>query len=272
MKILRISFSGGRTSAFMTQFIMEYPKYKDVKKVVLYANTGKELPETLDFIDKCDKYFGWNVVWIEPVIHPDKQKGTTHKVVDYETACRDGRLFQQMIDKYTMPNKSFPHCTRELKIRPLHSYMRQNYGVDYHTAIGIRADELNRVNRSKKGYIYPLVDDIRVDNAFIRRYWDRQPFDLGIKDYEGNCDFCWKKSRRKRMTLLTEGMDVLDWVKWEGQSEYHFDRDDISIEELIEKAKQPFNKYQDKYLISKEQGSLFDNDMDKEYDCFCKST
>ena len=53
-KLLVCTFSGGRTSAFMGLMLKENPKYKEFDKVFIFANTGKERPETLDFINKCD--------------------------------------------------------------------------------------------------------------------------------------------------------------------------------------------------------------------------
>ena len=63
---LRISFSGGRTSAYMTKWMIENLKDK-YEMIVCFANTGKEREETLEFVDKCDKKFGFNVVWIESI-------------------------------------------------------------------------------------------------------------------------------------------------------------------------------------------------------------
>ena len=61
---LAISFSGGRTSAVMTKLCVE--KFKDTHDIaIIFANTGCEHENTLDFVNKCDKHFGWGVVWIE---------------------------------------------------------------------------------------------------------------------------------------------------------------------------------------------------------------
>ena len=60
-KLLVCTFSGGRTSAFMCQFLNMYKKYKKYDKVFLFANTGKEREETLQFINKCDKEWGLGV-------------------------------------------------------------------------------------------------------------------------------------------------------------------------------------------------------------------
>lgn len=83
-------------------------KYDDV--VVTFANTGCEDERTLDFVEKCDKEFGFNVVWLEAVVNPERQKGTSFKVVDYETAARNGEPFESFISKYGIPNRSSPAC------------------------------------------------------------------------------------------------------------------------------------------------------------------
>jgi len=69
-KNLLITFSGGRTSAFMARFIQVNPAYEDYNKLYTYANTGKEHENTLKFIDQCDKEWGLGIVWLEAdVVH-----------------------------------------------------------------------------------------------------------------------------------------------------------------------------------------------------------
>jgi 3'-phosphoadenosine 5'-phosphosulfate sulfotransferase (PAPS reductase)/FAD synthetase len=65
-KNLLVSFSGGETSAFMSQWIknnLEYKIYDTVKYV--FANTGLENEETLEFVEQVDEYFKLGVEWIE---------------------------------------------------------------------------------------------------------------------------------------------------------------------------------------------------------------
>jgi hypothetical protein len=270
-----ISFSGGRTSAFMTKLLMEHPAYAKRDKVVVFANTGKENEATLQFVHECDTRWNLGVVWIEAVIHPEKGVGVGYKIVTFETAARNGEPFEDAIRKYGIPNKMNPHCTRDLKQVPLQKFMKSLGFEQWETAIGIRADEEHRVKRDK-GFIYPLVDMIGVDEKFIRDWWSRQSFDLQLKDYQGNCDLCWKKSQRKRLTLIHENPSIADW--WQRMEEthdgdYRFDQHNgISIVELIELAKQPFRKVIDKHELAKQAPLLFDAEMDKEWDCFCKST
>ena len=255
-KLLVCTFSGGRTSAFMGQFLNNYEKYEDYDKLFVFANTGKEKEKTLKFIDQCDKQWNLRVVWLEAKINKKKGKGTDFKIVDFESASRNGEPFQQMLKAYTMPNNFASNCTRELKDTPIKKYVKSLKYNKVLTAIGIRYDERHRKsNTSKKqNIIYPLCDDIKVDSNFIRNWWDKQSFDLDLKDYEGNCDLCFKKSLRKRLTIVKENPSVADW--WL----------------KMELSKQPFRTIEDKHEVAKKQTSLFDNvDMDIETDCFCKA-
>ena len=83
-KRLIVSFSGGRTSAYMTKRILDTwrDKYTDI--VVLFANTGQEHEKTLEFVRNCDTKFGFNTVWLEAIINGNG-KGSTHKIVTFET-------------------------------------------------------------------------------------------------------------------------------------------------------------------------------------------
>ena len=280
-KLLVCTFSGGRTSAFMGQFLNNYDKYKDYDKLFVFANTGKEKEQTLEFIDKCDKEWSLGLVWLEAKIYKEKGKGTDFKVVDFKTASRKGEPFKKMFEAYSLPNTFASICTRELKDRPIKKYVKSLGYKEVLTAIGIRYDERHRksIHAKETNTIYPLCDDIKVDSSFIRKWWDKQCFDLGLKDYQGNCDLCFKKSLRKRLTLIKENPSIANWWldmenKYSSEIVPRFDlRNNFSIEQLIELSKQPFKEVKDKHDINKQQVSLFDDlDMDIETDCFCKAT
>lgn len=271
-----ISFSGGRTSAFMAKFISELPKYADCQKLFVFANTGKENEATLKFVNECDKRWGLNVVWIEADVISGKGNGTNYKIVNFETASRKGQPFENVILKYGLPSKLYRHCTRELKEVPIHKYAKEILGSEYLTAIGIRADEKHRLGQ-KPNYIYPLAE-YGFTESVIRNWWDNQDFDLELKDYQGNCDLCFLKSKRKKLTILNENPKVSEW--WDTMekafgSEFQpkFDMmNNLSIEELVDLASKPFQKSLDKHELNKTQASLFDANMDMEFDCFCKMT
>jgi len=116
-----IQFSGGRTSAYMThRLITEQPG----EYLVLFQNTGKEMPQTLDFIHECDQRWGLGIVWLE------YRYGNNFEVVDYETASRDGRPFAELIahKKHFLPNRMTRYCTDQLKIQTARRYL-QSIGV-----------------------------------------------------------------------------------------------------------------------------------------------
>jgi len=61
-----ISFSGGRSSAYMLYRILEAHDFKlpDFVEVV-FANTGKEMPQTLDFVQAVAEKWGGGITWLE---------------------------------------------------------------------------------------------------------------------------------------------------------------------------------------------------------------
>ena len=209
---LIISFSGGRTSAYLTKILLEKSEYKNIH--VVFANTGQEHPKTLDFVHNCDTHFGFNTTWIEADVKEGKGNGTRHKVVGYETASRNGEPFESVIAKYGIPFTKSPHCTREMKRYPIMSYIK-SLGLkrgDYHMAIGIRADEVDRISPSADhdGIIYPLIK-MGVKKIDVLKWWARQDFDLEIPEHMGNCTWCWKKSFKKLVTVMDEMPSAFDF-------------------------------------------------------------
>ena len=191
-KKLIITFSGGETSAFMAQWILNNKK-DEFEIICVFANTGQENEETLDFVEKCDKEFNLNLVWVEAVVNPKFGEGVRHRIVDYKTASRNGQPFEDLISKMGMPNQSAPFCTRDLKLNPIKSYLRSIKWKNYWTAIGIRADEFDRINpnRLKERIYYPLVSDIQMTKPMVNFWWNQQPFRLNLKGYQGNvCFYC----------------------------------------------------------------------------------
>lgn len=182
--------------------------------VITFANTGQEHEKTLEFVQRCADHFGWNVVWVEAVVREGHGNGTIHRLVDFNTASRDGKPFEDVIQKFGIPNQKFLHCTRELKDRPITSYLRSIgwKAGSYSTAVGIRDDELDRISPTMKarGFVYPCAD-WGITEEDVARFWDRQPFTLEIPEHWGNCVWCWKKSPRKLMTLAKAAPEIFEF-------------------------------------------------------------
>ena len=243
MKTVNLLFSGGRTSAYLvenTLLLWSLGYFPDTRFVITFANTSRENNKTLEFVNNCDlrwqELYGHSVIWLEAVVHSERLP-CSHKIVSFESACRDGEVFRRMVAKYGLPNKKFLHCTRELKENPIMSYMeslgeRKGHIVKkklveatYETWIGIRSDEPARLGGNKNGKqrkAYPLAEivswgsckryfNIICDKLDVLDYWEDMPFDLGIPEHRGNCEDCQKKSKKKLNMVYNEEPDVFDF-------------------------------------------------------------
>lgn len=214
MKNLIVSFSGGESSAFMAQWL-KANKSDEYDMAFVFANTGEENEETLEFVEQCNIHFEFNISWIEARVYHGERKGSGHKHTDYMNASRNGEPFEDVIIKYGIPNQSFPHCTRELKINPIRSFANDYFGgQEYYTAIGIRVDEFDRMNENWKEnrFIYPLISDIPTTKQQINIYWKQMPFRLNLKGYQGNCKTCWKKTDKKLYQIYKENPAAFNFM------------------------------------------------------------
>lgn len=242
----------------MTWFLLnKWNRRAEYDMIVVFANTGKEREETLEFVDKCDNYFGFNVIWVEAFVHNKKRKGTTHVVTNFKDAERNGQPFEDVIFKYGLPNQNAPHCSRELKKSPIRSYAKSIGWKNYQTALGFRSDEPKRLDWSKKikHKLLYFAEIIEVKKSDVNLFWSKQPFDLELKSYEGNCDLCYKKGLRKLMTLLKDKPELADWWREmenkyqmftpesrleKAKPPYRFFRDNMTVDDIIEESKLPF--------------------------------
>lgn len=212
-----ISFSGGETSAYMLYYLTNlWEERHNWEFVIVFANTGEENEETLQFVRDCGELFNCEIVWVEADVNEQLGEGTRHKIVTFETASRNGEPFEDVIKKYGIPNQAFPHCNREMKLKPIHSYIKYELGIkDYYTAIGIRYDEIDRMvaDRKKNKIIYPLIEYKKMTKQKINFWWSQQPFRLNLKGYQGNCKTCWKKSFRNLYQIAKETPQYFNFFK-----------------------------------------------------------
>lgn len=209
---LLISFSGGETSAYMTKWILDNWRGRYAEILVVFANTGQENEQTLEFVRKCDEHFGFGTVWVEADVQHGQRRAAKAKIVNFDTASRDGKPFEEMIKKYGIPNQSFKHCTRVLKLDVIYDYTKSIGWAKntFDVAIGIRVDELDRVSSAAAAnrIVYPLISACPSTKPNINTWWAAQPFRLQLKGYQGNCKWCWKKSFRKHLTLISESPEI----------------------------------------------------------------
>jgi 3'-phosphoadenosine 5'-phosphosulfate sulfotransferase (PAPS reductase)/FAD synthetase len=214
-----VSFSGGRTSGYMLWHIIQAfggTLPDDVK--VIFCNTGKERPETLDFVERCSQWWGVAVTWLEYRHAPDGERKHTFTQVDYTTASRNGEPFEQIIlARQCLPNVRARFCTSELKMRTNMRYLKSIGWTDWDNAIGLRADEPHRVARIRgrqevkcETPVVPLAD-AGATLIDVNTFWGRQSFDLELRQDEGNCDLCFLKGPNKVRRLVAERPESADW-------------------------------------------------------------
>lgn len=214
-----IAFSGGRTSAYMLYQIIKANGLDAVNServVVSFQNTGREMPETLDFVQECGERWGVRIVWLEY-----RAANPRFEVVSHNSASRDGEPFEALIRKRKfLPNRVARFCTAELKVHCLSRYLKSIGGWERWTnAIGIRADEPKRLRGSppKERYViwHPLADAL-ASKRTVSEFWNMQPFDLRLPNVSGrtqlgNCDGCFLKSEAARAALARDYPERARW-------------------------------------------------------------
>lgn len=226
-----ISFSGGRTSAYMLHKVIEANGGLPDEAKVIFNNTGKEREETLMFVERCSNEWRVPIVWLE------YRLGSNFSVVDFATASRAGEPFDQIIEHrgFVLPNIRSPYCSSELKTRTAHRYLRSIGWVNWETFLGIRADEPVRVANFRRNpfpespaeeICMPLLQK-QVTKWTVKAFWDKQLFDLELANIdgitpEGNCDLCFKKSQGKVMSLIRQNpARAVWWAKKEAEANGH---------------------------------------------------
>lgn len=222
-----ISFSGGRTSALMLRRILDAcggTLPPDVH--VLFANTGKERPETLEFVRECGERWGVEIHWLEyeRMWVPSRRLVGVYvprayvKEVNYDTASRDGHPFERLVEaRAYLPNPVTRICTSELKIRTMHRWLRGRGFKTWTQVVGLRYDEPDRVTRILGGnetpdehIICPLFT-ARVTKSEVMTFWGGAPFDLRLRPWEGNCDLCFLKGQAKRLRIMQDTPHLSAW-------------------------------------------------------------
>lgn len=201
-----IQNSGGRTSGMLSKLILDANRDRWREDwVFLFQNTGREMPETLDFVQAQANHFGVRTVWLEYTTDNDQ----FFQVVGHNSANRDGRPFEQLIEKRQMlPNAVMRFCTEEMKIRTAKRYLLSLGWERWHTVVGFRADEPDRVlrindpenKRERETVLTPLAA-AGITRRMVSDWWKEQPFNLRLPDNNGktplgNCDGCFLKSEK----------------------------------------------------------------------------
>jgi len=230
-----ISFSGGRTSAYMLKQTLDAHGGTLPDDVhVCFANTGKEREETLRFVHECATRWGVRVRWLEFVTDL-RRVGAAGRFeeVGYNSASRNGEPLSRLIERKQSLFSTLRGrwCTQHCKVGVMHDFM-ETLGFssgDYQETIGFRADEYDRVYEMPRKALnegrrfgFPLAS-AGVRKQDVLKYWTQQPFDLMLPRGTGNCDHCpfvSEKSRIARARVNPEGLDW--WARHEAERRFSF--------------------------------------------------
>lgn len=250
-----VTVSGGRSSAMMARHIQTSKKYKDFRKVYVFANTGQERKETIDFLKNIVKFWGIDLNIVEAVGSSKMGVGVGYKLVGFENLSINSEPFESVIrhknkGKFDgLPNQESPYCSENLKTIPCKKFCDEIFGVNnYIKAIGYRLEDMpKRITfaeaKEDRTRIFPLLTDfeVPVGNLELNKWWNLQLFKLGIHGKYGNCELCWKKSLPLLVECLRFGTRSVEWwQKMESEFGNSAFRERKSINDLVKMSKLPF--------------------------------
>ena len=233
-----ISFSGGRTSAFMLHEILCANGDLPDRVKVVFANTGREMPQTLDFVQECSDRWSVPITWLEYKLDMPK-----FDVVNHNCASRNGEPLEALIrsERY-IPNTLRRKCTQQLKVKTIKRFLVSQGWKHWTNTIGIRIDESRRVKNSNDGRWdnwFPLVN-AGVSKLDIADFWLKQElaFDLNLPFINGitpqsNCDGCFLKSELKLAEMWRDHPDRMQWwADLEAEFGHTFRYDGVSYQDI----------------------------------------
>lgn len=207
-----ISFSGGRTSGYMLHQILEANGGLPDKAKVTFANTGREMPETLDFVQECSDRWNVPITWLE---YNRRDNKVTYDVVSHNSASRNSEPFEQLLKTKGnyLPNQAQRFCTQQMKVLTIKRYLVSRGWTRWTNTVGIRADEAHRVKPSTDNRWtnwFPLANANKTVKD-VMAFWKGQQFDLKVMKGAGNCDGCFLKSEATLAAMWREHPDRMQW-------------------------------------------------------------
>lgn len=183
-----LSLSGGKDSTALALYMRD----RVAEMEYVFCDTGEELQETYDYLEKIEAHLGRPVKRLNP-----------------------DRPFTHYLDLYrgVLPDPRTRWCTRMLKLKPFEQYVGEDPVTLY---VGIRADEPNRTGYvSTKPNIsprFPFVEDGLRYKDVMRILEDSH---LGLPEYykwrsRSGCYFCFFQQRREWVGLLEHHPDLFE--------------------------------------------------------------
>lgn len=183
-----LGLSGGKDSAALAIYLRDtYPEIHE-KIEYFFTDTGAELQEVYDFLDKLEAYLGKEIKRLSPE--------------------RDFEHWLKLHNNY-LPSPRQRWCTRMMKIKPFEAFVGDDPVVTY---IGIRADENREGYVSQKDTIqavFPFIEDGLIRADIFKILEDT----VGIPEYyrwrsRSGCYFCFFQRQDEWLGLKREHPDL----------------------------------------------------------------
>ncbi len=195
-----LGLSGGKDSSALAVYMRD----RVPEMEYFFSDTGKELPETYQFLDRLEVFLGKPIARLNMERDPSENRDFDHWLTLY------GGL---------LPSSQVRWCTVNLKIRPFEEYVGEDKAYNY---IAIRADE-DRVGYKplKTAALrniepkYPFKED-GITKEDVYRILEESG--LGLPDYykwrtRSGCYFCFFQRKSEWVGLLEQHPDLFELAK-----------------------------------------------------------
>ena len=230
-----VSISGGKDSAALAVYLRK--EYPEIPTDYVFCDTGCELEETYDYLEKLESLLGKKIVRLNALDLLDVERKHNRNPFD---------MYLEQAYSGFLPNPRSRWCTRALKIEPFESYVGNRFAYSY---IGIRGDENREGYTSKKPPsisqrpnitpVYPFKDD-GITLPDVKQILEESG--IGLPDYyrwrsRSGCYFCFYQQIGEWQRLKEEHPDLFEkakaYEKVEGDRRFTW-REGKTLEEIAE--------------------------------------
>ncbi|MBF0239794.1 MAG: phosphoadenosine phosphosulfate reductase family protein [SAR324 cluster bacterium] len=206
-----LGLSGGKDSTALAILL-----HKAIPQLeYFFCDTGKELPETYEYLDRIQARLGIHIEYLKPELHHTKDGGEYH-VFDLWMDLNRGYL----------PSPNNRWCTINMKIKPLEKFIGDDEVYSY---IGIRADENRDGYLSTKANIHPVYPYKPKDFKIINSHRPNLAYDQQqlIKHFqEQGIGMPIRKNgyalEDVKQVLDESGIGLPDYYRWRTRSGCYF--------------------------------------------------
>lgn len=185
-----LGLSGGKDSAALAIYMRD----RVPEMEYFFADTGAELQETYDFLEKMEGYLNKEIIRLSP------RKNFDH--------------FLKLYGNF-LPSPRARWCTKEMKIKPFERWIGNDQAISY---VGIRADENRGGYISTKTNIsarFPFKEDGLNEKDIIRIL---EESGVGIPEYynwrsRSGCYFCFFQKKSEWAGLKKKHPDLFEKAK-----------------------------------------------------------